>query len=81
MDKKLFDMVYRWGRASVKVDYTAPAFQKALKQFKENDMENLTQDELDSLRKLVTDEIDRNVKSDDDAYNTHWQNILAKLTK
>lgn len=29
-DKDLFDMVYRWGRVGLVVDYMAPAFQQAL---------------------------------------------------
>lgn len=29
--KELFDMVYQWGRVSIKVDHTAPAFIEAIK--------------------------------------------------
>ena len=32
LEKELFDMVYQWGRCGVKINFTAPTYQKLLKQ-------------------------------------------------
>lgn len=35
--KKLFEMVYQWGRVGIVVDYKAPAFQQAIKEIKKSE--------------------------------------------
>jgi hypothetical protein len=40
---------------------------------------NLSQLQLDAVKKLIHDEIQRNYENGDDAYNTYWENILEAL--
>jgi len=40
--KELFDMVYQWGRAGVKVDYTSKTFQDKVKEIKGQSLKQIS---------------------------------------
>lgn len=39
----------------------------------------LTDDQIKSLVKLINDEMATNKSNDDEAYNTHWENVKMAL--
>lgn len=42
-------------------------------------MSKLSESQVDGIKKLINDEVARNVAEGNDAYNTYWENILVKL--